>query len=154
MVIRPSVRLGAEPAVFFIVSDTREVLRQSASPMSRPGDIPTRVVDLSVVPTIARKSVWFGGQDAAAGVADAQLDPAVGTERPRISTVPSLGVCRIALVTRLSDPRQPGRVGGHQRPSSRAAEPDAARPGDRVGAGRSLGDQVAEHQPGSGLSAG
>ena len=40
MVVRPSVRLEGEPAVFFIVIDTRGVLRQSASLMSRPGDIP------------------------------------------------------------------------------------------------------------------
>ena len=37
-VVRPSVRLEGEPAVFFIASDTREDLRQSSSPMSRPGE--------------------------------------------------------------------------------------------------------------------
>jgi hypothetical protein len=50
MVVRSSVRLEGEPAVFFIAIDTREVLRQSASPMSRPGDIPLEVVDVYVVP--------------------------------------------------------------------------------------------------------
>ena len=63
--------------------------------------------------------------------------------------VPSLGVCRIALSSRLriTRPNSSGSTWTGSVGQRLADQPDALRPGDRVGAGQRLLDQVAGRDP-------